>query len=514
MNQSYFYLVALGITCFAYTAQPPLKKRILEQLKKSTDKPNQVPSLQALCGQFIANNFDLYAPYLFSQTDDIDEGTHEIEGIPEKIRDDVITPHLHPIVIDKLWPIHECHYALTNLVRTDSKCLFTPAGDILSIHENDSLAELFRLKEVLKNKFRQHKVLQSENSHIIAATPTMIFVYDNRPDHESLRKYHVPSSTSSPRSFNNRPGRFNYQGLIPLVKRAGETLKHIIPITDNLLYALYNYFDISEIPCQRIYRMTDQGSAICKQLVTDSAKVKTIFKTAQENILAVIFSNSYVQLTDAHLSVLYEFSEFEEEAKVLSSDISPDGNHLAVSFNNGILTLYDLRAHTTKKITYYRPFSPCTALKFYDNEHLLAAHNKIHPNTDNHVIVSIWNMKKIPQRLAHFHQQEHLGCNTIDISPDKEYILLGMKHYDVGVIDLQSFSFKKNLFDINKLYKDPDFFCNLFRKSQLSFSEKLALVSMYIAERNTQHEPLDNLSATLRYELEPDYDLELAGTHL
>ena len=324
----------------------------------------------------------------------------------------------------------------------DSECSFTPNGNILSIHCHDMKAEIFALSEILKNRFKDRvKILRTYGSPFICSSQTSLYVVDTKDNKRYIRTYTIDKDTQATRGTK----RFFYagKGLIeePLIGQ----LKQIMPAYSGI-YALTEFRDTTNsYLSQNVYFVDENGESCHLQSYTCPQQAVCKIHALANDCKAIVHNDGTVTLANLFLQPFYTFAQREslEGMRVLQSDLNPSQTKLALSFSDNGIVVYDLIDKTTKEVRGCR-LSPCTAVRFYDDNHLATAHKNVKNNgiSTAEVIISIWNIEGQPQRVAHSHQPEHKKCNTIAFSSDKKYILLGMGFFDVALQTMDSFKLK------------------------------------------------------------------------
>lgn len=414
----------------------------------------------------------------------------------QQIREDFIYPALQTMLKTKLAGTKKGYRRVTN-PRLDSDCCFNHDGSkIINIHRTNNLIEVYSFFDLLKKKLKCKNSLHTIDSPLICCNSSndTVYVLERRamdPDEiesEEFEPYRIvkynAASLQHPLSQREIPNiRERIETLFPAAGNSG-----VFALSQNDLNAP-----------TRLHFISDEGIA---KTLTEAAPPFSITHVhdlhndhyLHSNHIAIIYRDGRLGILNRYTKrIIYELSVPRDLTDnnalyVISSAISSSKTKIAVGLNNGNLLLYDLSTKSAEKMIGLLE-SPFSALCFYDNDHLLSAHNNdFLIEREKTVYINLWDLKH-NELIATTTQKEKRCCNTLDLCPDKKYLAIGMGYYDVAFQAMESFDFDPDQLDPEKMFKKPGPLLALLDKKMhrgtrpLTVPEKMAFMHAYLKDK-------------------------------
>ncbi len=460
MNKIYLFLsLVIGGTLFAQ--EPPPKKSKADDQAIESITVHQPKALTKIAAEHIMKNFGRYNQFFHLICPDIKE------------------VHLNPLLNEALKKHFNAStsksYKKVTTPQLDSQCTFTSSGEhIVSIHNSNKNIQIYALADLLKEKrglSRELSCFQGVNFCVNALKKGIYYI-----DFKGYLKEINIEETSSPKQSISLHEKKKSKYALP---SDGEPFQEwdykIVPHPHEGVFALSTLFHDNNFIHQNLYQLKMRDKPTLITTINDINHKLIQIYGLENNNTAFIHKDGSVVIMDNNYKKLREWTNEDKDCN-FSSAINGDKTCIVLGNENGTLNIYNLIENTRITLSGPEPFS---VLTFYDNDHIIAAHNNIKMIKDNkQLLLSLWNIsKKI--RVATALQKETYLCNTLDVSPDKKHVLLGMGQYDVAVRPIDSFNFEVETIDPEMIYKDPKAYVDLHKKDTITAQEKIAFINTY-----------------------------------
>lgn len=328
-----------------------------------------------------------------------------------------------------------------------SQCSFSKTGKhIICLSNKSPSVRIFDLQNILKsNKISldhpQTTTLNFDKSIIHVSTdkePTArqftLFAINNMKMErfESFLQNKEPYSYSAHTKLSLNP---------PLPAPITDCATH----SDNTIIALTKT-KAKNRPYQQVWQIDQDGNTLPITKPFNDIPAIAIHPGKEKSTI-IICTNGSINIIDTNKRI-HTYDLIDDTCKtneILCTAVSPNYQKITVGLTEGKLRISRCKEQSAYTITDNNP-TGFTALRFLDNERLICARelDKDPKATADIISIQLWDIDSA-NLLASFRKTEIVGCNSIDIDPEKKFIVFGMGFYDIALRSLDSFNVRAYL---------------------------------------------------------------------